>query len=536
MPNGDLPPLISALLHPSAYPHPVDRVELRQTHISFVLLAGDHVYKIKKPVNFGFLDFSTLAKRRYFCRQEVTLNSRLCPKTYLGVLPIRRTESGWSLGGRRGEIVEYAVHMRRLPAEGMMDHLLANGSVTNQMIDRLALRLADFHASSETSPHIARFGDRAIHRAWDENFQQWASYIGKTITREQDAVLRAYVDAFFAQNRDLLRSRVDNLRIRDCHGDLRSDAVCFADGLCIFDCIEFNRRFRYTDVAGDVGFLSMDLDYRGHPDVAKAFVDRYVEASDDKDLEALIDFYKCYRAAVRGKVEGFRLSQPEVPAAERREAQQAARHYFDLACRYAASLPPPLLVITCGLTASGKSTLARRLAELTPFDIVSSDIERKALAGLAATDRAFEPYGAGIYSPQSTERTYETLLDAARSSLQKGRSVIIDATFVRRSHRKAAAQLAGEMGAQFVCLQLEATGEAVRHRLDRRLREGSDPSDARWEIYVAQKRRFQPPSEVVAERLVAVDSSRPIEWQAKTVLTALRRLSPLSLPSSPEPS
>ncbi len=189
-----------------------------------------------------------------------------------------------------------------------------------------------------------------------------------------------------------------------------------------------------------------------------------------------------------------------------------------------------------GESGCGKSTLARRLAELTPFDIVSSDIERKALAGLAATDRAFEPYGAGIYSPQSTERTYETLLDAARSSLQKGRSVIIDATFVRRSHRKAAAQLAGEMGAQFVCLQLEATGEAVRHRLDRRLREGSDPSDARWEIYVAQKRRFQPPSEVVAERLVAVDSSRPIEWQAKTVLTALRRLSPLSLPSSPEPS
>lgn len=540
-----LPPLIRALLRRSAYPHPVDRVELIQTHVSFVFLAGDYVYKIKKAVNFGFLDFSTLAKRRYYCRQEVLLNSRLCADTYLGVAKVRRDGESFSLTGR-GPIAEYAVKMRRLPADRMMDRLLLAGRVSEEMIERLARRLVEFHSSAETSRRIAEYGDWAVRYAWEENFRQWAPNVGRTISAEQDRILRAYGEAFFARKAEVLRRRVDGLRIRDCHGDLRSDAVCFveppapprgpgraapkAGGLCIYDCIDFNRRLRYTDVAGDVGFLAMDLDYRGAAAMAGSFVEDYARAAGDRDLREIIDFYKCYRACVRGKVDGFRLSQPEVPAAERRAAQKAARRYFGLACSYAASLPPALLIITCGLAGTGKSTLARAVAEASGFALASSDVVRKRLAGLGPAERRLEEFGAGIYGGGYTERTYAAMLEEARPWLREGRSVILDASYIRRDHRRAAARLARETGAQFACVELRADEAEVRRRLAERLRRGADPSDARWETYVGQKRRFQRPSEVPAERRVIVDSAWPVARQVRTVLRALRGISPLSLP------
>ncbi len=529
MADSVLPPVIRALLHPAAYPHPVDRVELLQTHISYVLLAGDHVYKVKKPVDFGFLDFSTLGKRRYYCRQEVVLNSRLCPGTYLGVSRIRARDGRITVDGA-GKVIEYAVHMRRLPGERMMDRLLESGEVTEGMIRALAGRLAEFHARSDTDRRIAEYGDWAIRYAWEENLRQWAEYIGDTISEEQNRVIHAYREAFFARERELLRRRVRELRIRDCHGDLRSDAVCYTDGICIYDCIDFNRRLRYTDVAGDVGFLAMDMDYRGHERQATAFVDAYVELSGDPELPRIIDFYKCYRACVRGKVEGFRSREPEVPRRQRRDAARAARRYFELAYRYAESLPPAMLIITCGLTGTGKSALVRRLAELTGIEVVSSDVVRKGLAGLAPSERRFEPFRGGIYSPEFTERTYAALMEEGRERLRRGRSVILDASFLRRQHRRAAARLAAEQGAQFACLECRASEGAVRRRLARRLREGGDPSDARWETYAAQKRRFQRPSEVAPERLVVVDSEGALDRAAHQVLRRVRSLSPLSLP------
>jgi len=524
-----LPPFVRALLDPAAYPHPADSVQLIQTHVSYVFMAGQHVYKVKKPVDFGFLNFSTLARRRYYCRQEVVLNSRLCSNTYLGVSRVRERDGRVTIDGP-GRVIEYAVHMRRLPAERMMDRLLESGGLTDAMLRELALRLARFHAGSQTDRRIAGYGDWAIRYAWSENLRQWADYVGDTISAEQDRVIRAYGEAFFAREAELLRRRAAELRIRDCHGDLRSDAVCFTDGgVCIYDCIDFNRRLRYTDVAGDVGFLAMDMDYRGHGELAGAFVDAYVEASGDRKLPGVTDFYKCYRACVRGKVEGFRSRAVEVPAGERRQAVRAARRYFELACRYAETLPPALLIITCGMTATGKSSLARRVGELAGIDVVSSDVVRKGLAGLAPSEHRFEPFRAGIYSPDFTGRTYEALLAEGRDRLRRGRSVILDASFLRREHRRAAARLAAEEGAQFACLLFQAGDDAVRARLARRLREGGDPSDARWEIYAAQKRRFQRPSEVPADRLVTVGGEWTPAREARSVLRALRRLSPLSL-------
>ncbi|MEX0801535.1 MAG: AAA family ATPase [Dehalococcoidia bacterium] len=530
MPASALPPFIQALLRPEAYPHAVSRVELVQTHISYVLLAGDFVYKVKKPVDFGFLDFSTLRKRLYYCRQEVVLNARLCEDTYLGVSRIRERDGRITIDGP-GRVIDYAVRMRRLPAERMMDRLLEEGKVTPKMVRTLAEKLASFHAGAETSRRIAEYGDWAIRYNWRENVEQWQPFIGRTISEKQDSILQAYGEAFLARKAGLLRRRVEKKRIKRVHADLRSDAVCFTNGICVFDCVEFSNRINLLDVTRDVGFLAMDLDYRGRSDLARAFVRRYVQTSGDDELPQLLDFYAAYSACVRGKVEAFLLDQPEVPRSVQRRAASASRRYFELACRYGASLRPAMLVITCGLAATGKSTVARRLAELTGADVLSSDVVRKRLARLRPRQRRLEPFERGIYSAAATERTYEALLAEARERLAKGRSVILDASFLRRAHRKAAARLATEQGAQFACLDVRAGEDEVRSRLEARLRRGVDPSDARWEIYVGQKRRYQRPSEVPPKRLIAIEGSRRAHRAARDALSRLRRLSPLSFGS-----
>lgn len=528
MSTAELPELIRGLLDPAAYPYPVGKVELVQTHISYVFLAGDFVYKIKKPVNFGFLDFTTLAKRRYYCRQEVILNRRLCPEAYLGVVRVAWQGGRLRLEGR-GKAVEYAVKMRRLPADRMMNTLLAAGKVSPSMVEAVAERLADFHGRAATSPAIARYGAWAIRIAWEEHFDQWAPFIGDTITADQDRYLRAYVRSFFLRQRPLLERRVQQGRIRDCHGDVRSESVCFVDGICIFDCIEFNRRFRYTDVAGDIGFLAMDLDFHGRPGLADVLVRHYARAAADPEALDVIGFYKCYRACVRGKVESFRLDQAEVSAEEKEQARSAARRYFRLACQYAAEQPPPLLLITCGLVATGKTMLAQALGEAAGISVVSSDLVRKELAGLAPRERRFEPFGKGIYSSRFTQRTYKALLERAGLALAEGRSVIIDATFAQRHHRQRARELAQAMGARFLCLECRAEEDVIRHRLEERLRAGRDASDARWEIYEAQRQTFEPVRELPPDEHMVVDCGRPLAQCLEETRRELeRRLTPPS--------
>lgn len=506
-----LPPFINALLDPAVYPHPVERVELLQTHISYVLLAGDFVYKVKKPVDFGFLDYSTLAKRRFYCRQEVKLNSRFCADTYLGVISIRRDGKRYSLS-RGGQVVEYAVKMRRLPLKRRLDTLIEHGQATPQMLASLGEHLAQLHKRAETNPAIARTGELGIRQAWRENFKQWKPYIGRTITAEQHEHLKRYARSFIQRHGSLLKLRAESGRVRDCHGDLRSDSVVFRDrgDICIFDCIEFNRRFRYTDVAGDVGFLAMDLDYRDHHELATAFVDRYLRQSGDSTLQTVLPFFQCYRAAVRGKVEGFLLDVPSISATEKRHATAAARRYFELACRYAEADTPALL-ITYGLSGSGKSTLARELASQLGLEVVTSDVVRKQLAGLAPGERRREAVGGGIYAASFTDNTYRAMLERAESALRAGRSVLVDATFLRRQHRQWARRLAERAGARFLCLQVRAREATVRSRLYRRDQQGNDPSDARWEVYLAQKRSRERPDELTRDELLMLDSEQPAD-------------------------
>ncbi len=536
MPASELPPLIQALLNPSAYPHPVDRIELRQTHISYVLLTGENVYKIKKPVDFGFLNFSTVGRRRFYCGREVAFNSPLCSDTYVGVVPIRQRDGQFSVGGT-GRTVEYAVHMRRLPEDRMMHNLLARDEATPRMVEAVAEKLAAFHASAEVSHRLARYGDWAIRYNTTENIAQWTPYIGRTLTAQQDRIMRAYVDAFYARKTDVLQRRIADLRIHRVHADLRSDSIVIGktkhrpgpEDICIFDCVEFSRRLSILDVARDVGFLKMDLDYRGREDLADAFVRRYEEVSQDRDLLEVVDFYAFYSACVRGKVEAFLLDQAEVPAADKRGARDASRRYFDLACRYAESLPPAMLVITCGLPATGKSTVARSLGK-REFTVLSSDVVRKELAGIAPDERRLEGFGGGIYSPEFTERTYGVLLDRAQALLQRGRSVVLDASFNRRPHRRAAERLARQTGAQFACLWFDLPEHAILSLLERRFRGGKGPSDARPEIFARQKRRFQRPTEVLSPRLIEVAQTGTARTKARAVVKELRAISPLSVP------
>lgn len=536
VPASDLPPLIQALLKPSAYPHPVDRIELRQTHISYVLLTGENVYKIKKPVNFGFLDFSTLGKRRFYCGREVAFNSPLCSDTYLGVVPIRQSDGQFSFGGA-GRTVEYAVHMRRLPEDRMMHNLLARDEATHPMVEAVAKKLAAFHASAEVSPRLARYGAWAIRYNTTENIAQWTPYIGRTLSESQDRIMRAFVHAFYARKADILQRRIAELRIHRVHADLRSDSIVIGrakvrpgpQDICIFDCVEFSRRLSILDVARDVGFLKMDLDYRGRRDLADAFVRHYEEVSRDRDLHEILDFYAFYSACVRGKVEAFLLDQSEVPATEKRRARDASRRYFALACGYAESLPPAMLVITCGLPATGKSTVARALSE-HEFTVLSSDVVRKELAGISPDERRLEGFGGGIYSPEFTERTYQALFDRARALLLRGRSVVLDASFNRRNHRRDADRLARQTGAQFACLWFDLPEQVILSFLEARFRGGKDPSDARPEIFARQKRRFQGPTEVSPGRLIAVPQTSTPRTKALAVVKELRAISPLSVP------
>jgi aminoglycoside phosphotransferase family enzyme len=327
-----LPGLVQALLNPSAYPETPQKVELAQTQMSFIFLTDDYVYKVKKPVNLGYLDYTTLDKRQFYCQREVELNRRLCPDAYLNVVAIIRHKGHILIEGQ-GKAIEYAVKMRRLPHEAMMDTLLVNNRVTPQMITSVAQKLAEFHCRAETSTKISAFGNLdIITQNTEENFTQTEKYIDHTISQENYQSIKGYTNNFIEKNTALFHKRVRDGRIRDCHGDLHAAHICFTNGICIYDCIEFNDRFRYCDVASEVAFLAMDLDHYGRADLSCSFVDAYIEQSQDKELEELLNFYKCYRAYVRGKVESFKLDDPHIE--EKTRVLAVARSYFELAESY----------------------------------------------------------------------------------------------------------------------------------------------------------------------------------------------------------
>jgi hypothetical protein len=334
MTDSTLPSFIRALLRPEMYPHAAAEVQLVQTHISFVLIAGDFVYKFKKPVDFGFLDFSDLAKREYCCEQELLLNRRLCPEIYLEVITLNKEGDSFALNGS-GEVVEYGVKMARMPEEGMMGELIKAGELGHEQIDAVVARLIPFYQQAERNPEIDSFGkaDKVSVNVL-ENFEQTQGFIGQgALTQEQFDRISAWSKNFLAQE-ELFQQRIGQGRIRDCHGDLYSANICFSDKVYIFDCIEFNQRFRYCDAASDVAFLAMDLDFHGLRELSEYCIDRFCQLSGDSGMKEMLNFYKCYRAYVRGKIGLFTAGDPAVDEAVRKSCTEAAGKYFALAESY----------------------------------------------------------------------------------------------------------------------------------------------------------------------------------------------------------
>lgn len=330
-------PIIDAMLKPQTYPETTGKIDLIQTHISFVFLTEKYVYKVKKPVNFGFLDFSTLDKRKLYCEKELQLNRRLCPDIYLEVVTINKSKALKIKG--EGEAVEYALKMKRLPQECIMTQLLQEGKVDKKAIDEIALIAAKFHSEAQTNAEITEVGGiKAVRFNWDENFAQTTKYIDQTLSKADYIFMQDKINSFMNANKALFEARMADGHVRDCHGDLHSGNIFITPKICIFDAIEFNDRFRYSDTSADVAFLAMDLDYQNRSDLADYFIAQYQKYSKDPQLQTLLPFYKCYRAYVRGKVISFRLDDPNIKGEDKQTAIKDASAYFKLALRYAKNL------------------------------------------------------------------------------------------------------------------------------------------------------------------------------------------------------
>ena len=326
--------VLEALMTPEAYDEDPGSIELYQTHISFIFLTARFAYKVKKAVNFGFLDFTTLEKRRLFCKKELKLNRRLCGDMYVEVVPINKADIVKIKG--EGETVEYAVKMKRMPQENIMSKLLEENKVNGKLMGRIAKIIAEFHSKAETNNRIRKFGSLAtIEINWNENFKQTEEYVRKTITTEDFKLIREKVENFMKKNAPFFKKRMLENRVRDCHGDIHSGNIFVTDKIYIFDAIEFNERFRYSDIVSDIAFLAMDLDFKGRKDLSNLFVQKYVEYSGDKELTKLLPFYECYRAFVRGKVVSFKLKDSNISNEDKSLAIKEANAFFKLASTYA---------------------------------------------------------------------------------------------------------------------------------------------------------------------------------------------------------
>ena len=517
-----LPEMIRSLLRPEAFPHRPEKVELVQTHISFVLLAGDLVYKIKKPVDFGFLDFTTLEKRKYFCQREIELNRRLCPEIYLEVVPVVQRDGEFILEGE-GEAVEWAVKMKRLPEEGMMGRLIRERRLTHKHLDLLVEKLVPFYRTAATGPGVDEYGSlETISFNVEENFEQTKDFVGVALGPHRYEHIVSWSRKFMREEKHLFEARIALGFIRDGHGDLYSANVCYPDEncVCVFDCIEFNDRFRCGDVAQDLAFMAMDLDYNNLPGLSRYFIDRYIELSGDQGLYEILDFYKCYRAYVRGKIGCFTWASKEVDEKTRAASLEAAKRYFDLAYLYAQG--KPWLIVVFGLSGTGKSTLARALAEKLLANYYNSDIVRKKLLDIPPEEHHYEPFGQGIYSEEMTLKTYQALADYAIQDLKQGRDVVVDATYRSRKYRQLILTKAKQRQVKLLFVQCVAPDEVVKERFEERAQKTGEPSDGRWEIYVKQKEVFEAPEEIPDQELLVLDATKPVEELVEEVINVLK--------------
>lgn len=476
--------LIQSLLHPEAYPHPVTRIELCETHISWVLLTGPFAYKIKKPVNFGFVDFSTLERRRFFCEEELRLNRRLAPQLYEAVVPITGTPEQPILDGR-GEPLEFAVRMKQFSQEGLLSHLLERGELLPSHIDELARKVAEFHARIAVADSNSPFGTpERVRQPVRENFRHLLAT--NDALREQIRHLDAWCAQEFARREADFARRKESGCVRECHGDMHLGNMVLLDGaVTVFDGIEFNEAFRWIDVLSEVAFTAMDLRDRGRADLSARFLNASLEHTGDYAGLSVLRYYLVYRAMVRAKVAALRLRQEDQP-----RLREEYRGYLDLAEWYTQP-PTPKLLITHGLSGSGKTTGTQALVEADGAVRLRSDVERKRLFGLDPS--VHEPRRAGeLYSAAATERTYARLAELAEAVIHAGFNVVVDATFLKRAQREQFRRLAERLRVPFQILDFPADEATLRKRLLQRKRQGGDASDATLAVLERQLRTQEP--------------------------------------------
>ncbi|MCP5265731.1 MAG: AAA family ATPase [Burkholderiaceae bacterium] len=506
---------VSSLCSSACYPHPATDIEHIETHISDVLLAGDYAYKLKKPVALGFLDFTTLAARRHFCHEELRLNRRTAPRLYQAVVALRATSQGlrWDAdadpvpGSEKSEgaseALDYAVRMRRFPAEALFDAMLRAGTLRGVHVDALAARVAAFHETvARSTPDDPHGRPAEVLAAVRRNFETLRNAPVDAATRTILDSLERWSVARYETLAPVLAERKAAGFVRECHGDLHSGNIAWVDDDAMpFDCIEFNAPFRWIDVASEVAFVVMDLQAHGRADLAARFLDRWLEASGDDAGLAVLDWFAVYRALVRAAVAAIRLSQDGVDAATR-DAELASidRH---VALAKSLALPRhPAIVITHGFSGSGKTTAAQRVVEAFGSVRVRSDVERKRLHGLAPDAASGSSPDGGIYTASATDATYARLAERVRSILASGRVAVVDASFLSLARRERFASLARESGSPFAILELSADESTLRERIRRRGAIGNDASEATEAVLARQLAHADPLTQ--AERACSV--------------------------------
>ncbi|MEO1765844.1 AAA family ATPase [Thiobacter aerophilum] len=504
--------LVNALLDPRRYPHPVERVTRIETHISTVLLAGAFAYKIKKPYDLGFLDFTTLAARRHYCEEELRLNRRFSPELYLAVLPITGSHEDPHLGGE-GPAIEYALKMRRFPPGSLLSEAMARGEISEAQIDALACDVAALHQRiAVASPDTPWGMPTTLAAQARQNVEQIQPLLGSDAQRRELQALARWTETELARLEPLIQRRKQEGFVRECHGDMHTGNMVVIDGrIRLFDCIEFNEAFRWIDVMSEVAFLVMDLASQGRPELGWRFLNLYLEQTGDYPGVGVLRYYLVFRAVVRAKVAAFEAAQPGIEEHARLKAWRRYEQYMTLARRFQHA-EPPLLIVMHGLSGSGKSTLAARLAERLGAIRLRSDVERKRLFGLKPLERST---GQDIYTAEATRRTYARLHGLAPVILAAGFTCILDATYLKKSERDAARQAARDHA--FVILSCQAGKATLRARVATRHAAGTDAAEADLRVLTLQSHWLEPPSADEPVLTVTTDSEIDLEGLIETL-------------------
>jgi len=470
--------LICGLQNPLLFDHPVKQFSVIETHISWVILTGLFAYKIKKPVNLGFADFSTLDKRRYFCFEELRLNRRFAPDIYLSVVPIRGSHSQPGLS-KDGEVIEYAVKMREFSQQDLLDNYASEQKLKPVHIESLAEVVVELHRTAPETESGSLFGSVETVTEWTrENFDQIEAEIPRGLLPEYFDSLKKWCLWSTDKRLSNMIKRQAKGFVRECHGDLHLGNIAYIDGrITPFDCIEFNPSLRWIDTTSEIAFVAMDLCAHGYPEYAWQFVNRYFQASGDYAGIALLRYYFVYRAMVRAKVEALRVTQKDFVTNHQNQPCHAARHYMDLAQHWATNQRPAVIIMH-GLSGSGKSTLARHLSGVLGAIQIRSDVERKRIFGFDAEQDSGSTVEQNIYTQDTTNRTYDHLQDLAQEIILADFTVIIDASFLKVIHREQFRQLASKHGVPFLILHCDASRGALRDRIVQRMKSQHDPSEA----------------------------------------------------------